>query len=102
MSTPCWRRSRSRNVFVKLFLQEKLSALFLARNDKGNPPRTQRRVVSFCPTSDRSKPSIWINSKRPARDSDDCFKRSGDALPKIKNLAGNGFRSNSTRRIEKR
>src|SRR3989338_5886444 len=55
-STPCSRKSRSRNVLIKLFLQEKLSASFLERNDSGNPPLSQSRRTLGAPTSDTSNP----------------------------------------------
>ena len=41
-------------------------------------------------------------SSRPARVSDDCLSRSGEALPRMRNRAGSGWRSASTRSSGKR
>ena len=46
----------------------------------------------------KRNPSNGTVSSRPASVSDDCRSSSGEALPRIKNRAGRGRRSASTRR----
>ena len=73
-----------------------------ARNDLGNPPRSHKRTRSRGGTSSRTNPPISTKEMRPASDSELCCRSSGDALPRMRNFAGAGLRSSSTRRMGKR
>ena len=66
---PNWGMSLSRKVRMKPSRQATLSSSVSARNERGKPPRTQRRCSDVAPTSSRLKPARSTNSTRPASDS---------------------------------
>ncbi len=101
MDIPSCGISRCKNVLIKFSRQAKLSSSVRARNDLGNPPRNQSFCIFRLPVSSRLNPPNSTNSMRPARDSEDCLIKEGDALPRIKNFAGQFLRSDSTRKTGK-
>ncbi len=58
--TPSWGRSRSRNVAMKSWRQRTLPTFVLARNERGNPPRTHSSVA-------RSQPVELVKCDSPRK-----------------------------------
>ena len=63
----------------------KLPGSSSARNDLGNPPRTHNSPCRSTPVSAIETPFMFTKCTRPASVSEDCFARSGDALPSNRN-----------------
>ena len=98
---PIWSKSRSTKIWMKFLRPARLSVSGAARKERGKPPRNQCSATAATPSSARLKPPMIIVSSRPASDSDQRRTSSGEALPKIKNRAGNGGRPESTRKMGK-
>jgi hypothetical protein len=91
--------SRSTKVRTNSRRHAMLSASVLARKDRGNPPRHQSLSARRVPTSSSEKPPSSWYAIRPARVSEDCLSRSGEALPSTRNRHGRSRRSASTRSV---
>ena len=77
--------SRCRNVWMKSSRHLTLLGSSPARNDLGNPPRTDSSAYRSTPVSASVNPVMSTKCTRPASVSEDFFIKSGDALPSKRN-----------------
>ena len=99
--TPSCGRSCSRKVRRQSLRQRALAVSVVAKNERGNPPRSQSASRAFGATSARLSPPRSTKPTRPARLAATPRTIVGEALPRTRKRAGAPRRSASGRKAAK-